>query len=328
MQTVISAFDTREDAQRALDRLVESGFGREAVHLQSGYEAGDSTGIDRARDDADDGFFHSISRFFSELFCDDDSDGESGRYAEAIRRGGTVMLVDAADQSEAERARSILAACDGSIDLQEGSALWQREGSAVSEPQARARPDDESVVPVLQEELKVGKREVPGGAVRVVRRVRETPVREMVRLHEERITVQRRPVDRPASEADFANFQEGTLEMREMREEPVVSKTARVVEEVVIEQSDQERTQTIEDTVRRTDVEVERVEANASGASTRGAGTAEATAVTGAQQRSTRPGTTGTPPAGSAGSASEGNASRRVDARVDEDSGEPIDRSR
>ena len=118
--------------------------------------------------------------------------------------------------------------------------------------------------PVLQEELKVGKREVQGGTVRVVRRVRETPVSEMVRLHEERISVQRRPVDRPASEADFANFEEGTIEMRETREEPVVSKTARVVEEVVIDQSAQERAQKVEDTVRRTDVEVERDDAGSS----------------------------------------------------------------
>ena len=312
MHTVISAFDDRQDAQRALDRLLESGFDREAVHLQSGYEAGDSTTATTTRDaDDGDGFFHSISRFFSELFGDDDTDGESRRYAEAIRRGGTVVVVDAGDDAEAERARSILVACDGSLDMQEPSALWQSEGSAAARTERRASTGDESVVPVLQEELKVGKREVQGGAVRVVRRIRETPVREMVRLHEERVTVERRPVDRPATEADFANFQEGTIEMRETREEPVVSKTARVVEEVVIDQSAQERAQTVEGTVRRTDVEVERDDAGASTGTT-GAGTTRVKAGAGTS--------------GSESGLSE--TSRRVDARVDEDSGEPIDRSR
>jgi uncharacterized protein (TIGR02271 family) len=80
-----------------------------------------------------------------------------------------------------------------------------------------------------------------------------------VRLREESVHVERRPVDRPASEADLNAFEEGTIEIKTTAEEPVVSKRARVVEEVVVDKDVQERTETIQDTVRRKDVEVEDV---------------------------------------------------------------------
>jgi uncharacterized protein (TIGR02271 family) len=112
-------------------------------------------------------------------------------------------------------------------------------------------------VPVVQEELQVGKRTVRAGGIRVYSRVRETPVEEQVQLREERAHVERRAVDRPASEADFNQMRDGTIEVRETIEEPVVAKQARVVEEVEIAKDVRERTATVRDTVRRTEVEVE-----------------------------------------------------------------------
>jgi uncharacterized protein (TIGR02271 family) len=95
------------------------------------------------------------------------------------------------------------------------------------------------------------------GGVRVYSHVTEQPVEREVRLRDERVTVERRPVDRPATERDFAAFKEGTVEMTETREEPVVTKEARVVEEVVIDKDVREHTERVRDTVRRTEVEVE-----------------------------------------------------------------------
>lgn len=115
-----------------------------------------------------------------------------------------------------------------------------------------------AVLPIVQEELQVGKRTVQGGTVRVIKRVTETPVSELVRLREEHAVIERRPVDRVATEADFQGFTEGTIEMRESAEEAVVGKTARVVEEVVVGTKVTEHEQTVSDTVRRTDVEVDR----------------------------------------------------------------------
>jgi uncharacterized protein (TIGR02271 family) len=120
----------------------------------------------------------------------------------------------------------------------------------------------ETTIPVVEEELHVGKREVERGGVRVESRVTETPVEEQVHLREERVHVERRAVDRPVGDAENL-FREGTLEVSERAEEAVVAKEARVVEEVVVGKEVAERTETVRDTVRRTDVEVEEVEGDA-----------------------------------------------------------------
>ncbi|HSF32488.1 MAG TPA: DUF2382 domain-containing protein [Candidatus Tectomicrobia bacterium] len=112
-------------------------------------------------------------------------------------------------------------------------------------------------IPVIEEKLQVGTREVERGGVRVYSHITEQPVEQEVRLRDERVNVERRPVDRPATERDFAAFKEGTIEMTETHEEPVVAKEARVVEEVVIGKDVRERTERVRDTVRRTEVDVE-----------------------------------------------------------------------
>ncbi len=115
-------------------------------------------------------------------------------------------------------------------------------------------------VQVVEEELSVGKRKVATGGVRVTSSVVETPVEETVTLREEEVSAERRRVDRKLSprEADAA-FEEKTLEMTETAEEVEVSKEARVVGEVSIGKQVKEREQTVRDTVRRTDVEVEEI---------------------------------------------------------------------
>ncbi len=118
---------------------------------------------------------------------------------------------------------------------------------------------DEAVIPVVEEELRVGKREVEQGGVRVTTRVEETPVQEQVTVRDETVHVDRRPVDRPVADADMATFQEGTFEVRERDEEVVVDKQARVVEEVTVRKDVEQRTETVEDTVRRTDVDIEQI---------------------------------------------------------------------
>jgi uncharacterized protein (TIGR02271 family) len=115
-------------------------------------------------------------------------------------------------------------------------------------------------VPVVEEQLNVGKREVRQGGVRVYTHTTEQPVAEQVTLREEKVNVERRAVDRPAGDADLRNVVgEKTIEVTETREVPVVAKEARVVEEVVINKTAQERQETVRDSVRRTDVEVEQL---------------------------------------------------------------------
>jgi len=116
----------------------------------------------------------------------------------------------------------------------------------------------EEVIPIVEEHLQVGKREVDRGSVRVRSYVVEQPVREQVPLREEVLHVERHAVDRPVSELPADAFQEKTIEITAVGEQPVVAKEARVVEEVVVRKEAQARMQTVEDTVRHTKVEIEK----------------------------------------------------------------------
>lgn len=111
-------------------------------------------------------------------------------------------------------------------------------------------------IQVAAEELRVGKRDVSHGRVRVRSYVVEEPVSESVALRSEHVEVSRRPVDRPATDADRL-FQERSIEVEERAEEAVVSKDARIVEEIEVGKVAQERVETVSDTVRRTEVEID-----------------------------------------------------------------------
>lgn len=137
-------------------------------------------------------------------------------------------------------------------------AGWERRA------QATLDAGGEAVVPVVEEQLQVGKRTVEKGGVKVQTKVTETPVEETVHLHEEHVKVQRRPANRKATAADTsAALTEGTLELRETAEEAVVAKTARVIEEVVISKEASDRAETVRDTVKRTDVDVQKTAGHA-----------------------------------------------------------------
>ncbi|WP_227496458.1 YsnF/AvaK domain-containing protein [Massilia litorea] len=148
------------------------------------------------------------------------------------------------------------AASAGSLQgSQTGSSLT----GSMQRDTAMARDTNTAAIPVVQEQLKIGKREVSRGGVRVYSRVVETPVNENVQLREEHVNVERRPVNEPISGADATAFKEQSIEMRETAEEAVVEKSARVVEEVTINKEVTQREQQIRDTVRHTEVEVEQL---------------------------------------------------------------------
>jgi uncharacterized protein (TIGR02271 family) len=146
---------------------------------------------------------------------------------------------------------------------QRATAETGREHEPAATSRQGQRPDQvgegEVRVPVVEEQIEVGKRIVEHGGVRLYTRVVERPVEETVRLRDERVTVERHPVDRPAGDADLAAFKEGTIEVTETDEEAIVSKRTRVVEEVVVNKEIEERTETVRDAARRTEVEVESI---------------------------------------------------------------------
>jgi uncharacterized protein (TIGR02271 family) len=115
----------------------------------------------------------------------------------------------------------------------------------------------EERIRLAEEQLRIGKRVDQGGRVRVRSYVVETPVEEQVTLRDEHVSVQRRTVDRAPTAADEVLFAERTIEATESDEKAVVSKTAHVTGEVVVSKTAEERVETVRDTVRRTEVEVE-----------------------------------------------------------------------
>jgi uncharacterized protein (TIGR02271 family) len=122
----------------------------------------------------------------------------------------------------------------------------------------RAANDNEVVLPIIEEQLRLGKRTVEKGGAQVRTSVAEVPVEQSVTLREENVTVERRPVDRVVANAPGA-FKEGTIEITTQAEVPVVSKEAHVVEEVVVGKNVTEHQETIRDTVRRTEVDIDEV---------------------------------------------------------------------
>jgi uncharacterized protein (TIGR02271 family) len=143
----------------------------------------------------------------------------------------------------------------GSSDASLGGTI--QTGSMQRDMGEQLNEQRSTAIPVVQEELQVGKREVQRGGVRVFSRVVETPVNESVNLREEHVNVERRPVDQPISGSDASAFKEQSIEMREKAEEAVVQKSARVVEEVVVGKEVSQRQENIQDTVRHTEVQVE-----------------------------------------------------------------------
>lgn len=138
-----------------------------------------------------------------------------------------------------------------------GAAL--HSGSASAATGSASGSASGSVIPVVEEELQVGKRKVETGGVQVKTSVTETPVATDVNLHSEKVKVERRPVDRPITDADAA-FREGTIELKETAEQAVVRKRARVVEEIVLKKEGHDETKTVRDKVRKTDVDVQNVD--------------------------------------------------------------------
>jgi uncharacterized protein (TIGR02271 family) len=298
-QTLVGVFDGPKHAELARDELIQAGFAQSAVQLQQdgsgseNHEWGMGT-TGQHHSGGIGGFFRSLFGF-----DDNNNDDDVRVYSEAARRGKCILTVDVDNDVELERAHEIInrhhpididehaaqwrnegwsaaATTSGTATAMRdsGTSGLRQEHDEISPApmtgstmagSARVGATDIGSsgevqrVPVVQEELQVGKRTVRAGGLRVYSRLRETPVEEQVQLREERAHVERRAIDRPATEADFNQLRDGSIEVRETIEEPVVSKQARVVEEVEVGKDMRERTETVRDTVRRTEVEVEQL---------------------------------------------------------------------
>jgi len=275
--TVVGVFDDAQEAQKAVNDLVSEGFSRDSIDLSTNtgqYPDGGSD-ADRTVNHNDDD--SGIGGFFKSLFGSDDDD-DYRRHTTVAQRG-SLVTVHAMSEDQAEKAADILDD-NGAVNVNDRAEQYGYAGTGtmgastsvtgmgvgndmdmndmdMTNRNTTDRADTDQTIKVIKENLEVGKREVEQGGARVRSRIIERPVEESVRLREERVTVQRNPVNRPATDADLNAFKEGDITMTEYSEVPVVSKTANVVEEISVGKEVNERTETVQDTVRETEVDVD-----------------------------------------------------------------------
>jgi len=202
---------------------------------------------------------------------------DAQHYAGRVKEGEALVLVKTSDD-RAHAAADLLENFGAeNVDEQDGAGSTPGMGTAATDAALAGNGARETArsakgtgrtttagaetgaIPIVEEEMQVGKRQVARGGVRVYSHMVETPVEEKVSLHEEHVKVERRPVNRAATEADLTNFREGTIEVQEMAEEAVIGKRARVVEEVVVGKEASDRTETVKGTVRHTEVKTENI---------------------------------------------------------------------
>ncbi len=250
-QTVIGLFENASQAQEAVQKLLSNGFMRENIDVSDRSTSGSITSTDYEDENKESG----ISKFFRSLFGNDDDEVKT--YTKAAQRSGSIVTVHAQSKEEAEQAADLLDDC-GAVDVNEHASKYGYDSS--SEKREGTMDEGKKSIPIINEEMQVGKRMVETGGVRLRSRIVERPVEEKLRLREERVQVDRRSVDRSATEEDLKNFDEGQIEVIERAEVPVVSKEARVVEEVTIGKDVKERKETVSDTVRKTEVDIENID--------------------------------------------------------------------
>lgn len=262
--TVVGLFDQAAQAQAVMSELESSGFSRKFIDtVKANSDAGgvastlSSAGVPRE---------------------------DASLYAEGVKQGGTLVSLRS-NEEDADKAIAIFNR-HNPIDIDERSMKWRSGGTqtaasadvTTTRTKAAATTGNKGVaadakgqtaIPIVEEEMRVGKRQVQRGGIRVFQRVEEKPVEEKVSLREEHVRVDRHAVDRPATDADFNKaFTGASLELTETSEEAVVQKQARVVEEVVVGKEATQRTETVRDTVRRTDVEVQQIPGSGAASST------------------------------------------------------------
>ena len=275
-KTVVGVFDDYATAQQAARELENNGIPRAQIQVESNMKTGAAGYGGGEMEEHHEG---GVSGFFHRLFGGGEDD-ERGHYQESLRRGNAIVAVTA-EAGQIDRIARIMNDL-GAVDIdrranyyrQTGYTGYDESSPAYSSDQARVDREKfrneagNTAIPVIEEELQVGKRAVQRGGVRVYSHVVDQPVEEQVNLREEHVRVERRPANRPVEGGDLSRLRDQTIEVTETVEEPVVSKRAVVREEVVVGKETTERTQTIRDNVRRTEVRVDPIAGSDAGTAT------------------------------------------------------------
>ena len=254
-QTLIGLYDDDATARRVLFELRDAGFGTDHLRFR-GYGDAEATPYDLDGDITPDVLTHYGL-----------SDDEARFYTEGARRGGSIVIARVHDD-DVERAADIMGAANPvRYEDREKDYLADYDESATAytadEVEAnRTRYADQAAqrLQEVEEHMKIGKREVVRGGVRVRKYVETDIEEETLRLREEHVEVDRTAVNRKLTPAEAdAAFEEQTVELVERAEEAVVEKEAVVTGEVSVGKEVNVREETVGGEVRRTRIEVEQI---------------------------------------------------------------------
>ena len=266
-EKIVTLYDTADHAEAARRNLVTAGFPPSDISTINTKTLGLTS--EKLREP---GLWHR-------LFGREIQQYEATLYGHSVDSGGVILTVRVPD-SEVARATTILNAHQA-VDLlkraeQQGLIASATRPATVplpttqttaAQPEPTARPatlaatstvPGEEILALAQEEINVGKRMVQEGTTRIRRFVIETPVEAQVTLHEEHARVIRRAIADPNYIRNI-DWTDKTIDITETAEEPVVTKSVHVAEEVVIQREGADHVKTVRDKVRRQQIEVERL---------------------------------------------------------------------
>jgi stress response protein YsnF len=265
--TLVAVYASQADAERARDRLMQSGIPADRIRMSEGAQPSVPAAPERRREG-----------FWDWLFGTDIPERDRTWYETNLREGRAALSVLLDSEAERDRVVQMLEQFNP-IDVEDtGAAVASQTGmagpglgAAAASQQGDVQGREEQVIPVVKEELDVGKRATER-RYRIRAYVVQRPIEEAVTLRDERVIIEHRPVGSAHTAGAPEMPQEREYEVVERHEEPVVAKRARTDEEVVVRKEANERTKTVRDTVRETRVDVDKEGAEPEGVTPKGTG--------------------------------------------------------
>src|SRR4051794_8486670 len=264
---LVAVYPSLEEAGRVSDRLLAEGVSPADVRLTDAALTDSTSAMTDSTTDVPREPQHEGGGFSNWLFASNVPDYDRDRYSAHLNEKRVAVSVRAADQHWHDRIIAIMEEANP-IDIEEdGRAVTHEHHTAgtsafgaTSVPSAgtTTRTDRgaerEEVIPVVKEELEVGKRATEQ-RYRVKSYVIEHPVEKQVTVRDERVEIEHRPISRTG---DLRMPQERTIEVVERHEEPFAEKRMTGAEEIVVRKEVVERPETVRGTVRETKVDVEK----------------------------------------------------------------------
>jgi uncharacterized protein (TIGR02271 family) len=233
MRTVIGLFDDRNEAMQAYAALQTDGFARADLDILTNDDKDDEPKLAK------------MKKYIPEP--------DVTIYLEGVRQGGTIITANVGD-TQVGRAAEIMSGYNMVNVQKRASDLTVK--SATPLPVLSDAAVNDNVIEVIEEDLVVGKESVERGRMRIYNVVTEREVAQNVGLRDETIRVTRRPVNRAVNVSDDL-FKSKSFEMVEIDEIAKSAKVARVVEEIYLGKDVTEKVETIKETLRRQDVQIE-----------------------------------------------------------------------